>query len=267
MQEKGLETEGAQVRIAYRDACGRLGGERPKDILKAGVALSVLDEDLAQDEILFFHQLLQEFFAARQLASNPKPELVRAEWRTGRVSPTLEETLATLADSDPLPLLPQTGWEETTLLASIMAREPEAFIRALMEANLPLAGRCAAMPELTATCHSERREESPLLKRQIQQALIARTQDSSADLRARIAAGLALGTLGDPRYERHTGPHGDYLLPPVATIPAGEYPMGSDEGLYSDEAPAHTVRLKVVFEARGGRAPSLPPGSLAEGEP
>jgi formylglycine-generating enzyme required for sulfatase activity len=31
----------------------------------------------------------------------------------------------------------------------------------------------------------------------------------------------------------------------VATIPAGEYPMGSDEGLYSGEAPAHSVRLKA----------------------
>ncbi len=234
MQEKGLEAEGAQVRIASRDACSRLGGQRPKDILKAGVALNVLDEDVAHDEVLFFHQLLQEFFAARRLALNPKPELVRVEWRTGRVSPTLEQTLAGLADSDPLPLLPQTGWEETTLLGSVMAQDPEAFVRELMEVNLALAGRAAAMPELPTT---------PVFKRQIQQALIARTQATSADLRARIAAGLALGTLGDPRFERCTGPHGDYLLPPLATIPAGEYPIGSDEGFYEDEAPAHTVQL------------------------
>jgi formylglycine-generating enzyme required for sulfatase activity len=233
MQEKGLDTEGAQVRIAYHDACSRLSAERASDILKAGVALNVVDEDLAQDEILFFHQLLQEFFAARRLAASPNPELVRAEWRAARVSPTLEETLASLADSDPLPLLPQTGWEETTLLASVMTREPEGFVRALMNVNLPLAGSAAAMPELPP---------SPILKREIQQALLARTQDLAADLRARIAAGLALGNLGDPRFELRTGPQGDFLLPPLVTIPAGEYPMGSNEGLYENEAPALKVK-------------------------
>ncbi len=236
MQEKGLETEGAQVRIAYDDACHLLQGEGQEDILKAGVALNVLDEDLAQDEILFFHQLLQEFFAARKLAGDPKPELVRVEWEARRVSPTLKETLTTLADSDPLPPLPQTGWEETTMLASVMAREPEAFIQELMGVNLPLAARCVAMPELPT---------APDFKKHIRQALIERTQDMSADLRARIAAGLALGNLGDPRLERRTGPHGDYLLPPLVTIPAGEYPIGSDEGLYDNEAPAHTVRLEA----------------------
>ncbi len=104
-----------------------------------------------------------------------------------------------------------------------------------MGVNLPLASRCAAMPELPA---------APGFQRHIQQALITRTQDMSADLRARMAAGLALGNLGDPRFERRTGPHGDYLLPPLVTIPTGEYPMGSDEGLYANEAPAHTVRLE-----------------------
>ncbi|MGH9433377.1 MAG: SUMF1/EgtB/PvdO family nonheme iron enzyme, partial [Terriglobia bacterium] len=236
MQEKGLETEGAQVRISYDNACDLLKGKAQETILKAGVALNVLDEDPRKEEILFFHQLLQEFFAARRLAENPRPQLVRVEWQAPKVSPTLKKTLATLADSDPLPLLRQTGWEETTLLASVMAREPEAFIQALMEVNLPLAARCAAMPELPA---------APGLKRQIQQALVERTQDMRADVRARIAAGLALGNLGDPRFERPTGPEGDYLLPPSATIPAGEYPMGSDEGLYDDEAPAHTVRLEA----------------------
>jgi formylglycine-generating enzyme required for sulfatase activity len=236
MQEKGLETEGAQVRVAYSEACRLLAGGRQDDILKAGVALNVLDQDLAQDEILFFHQLIQEFFAARRLADNPKPELVCVEWRAGKVLPTLKKTLATLADSDPLPLLPQTGWEETTLLASVMVGEPEAFTRALMGVNLPLAGRGAAMPEFRAT---------PVLERELQQALIIRTQDMSADLRARIAAGLALGSLGDPRFERRTGPQGDYLLPPLVTLPAGEYPMGSDEGRSDDEAPAHTVKLEA----------------------
>jgi formylglycine-generating enzyme required for sulfatase activity len=81
------------------------------------------------------------------------------------------------------------------------------------------------------------------LKRELQQALVARTQDEAADLRARIAAGLALGWLGDPRFERRKGAYGDYLLPPMILIPSGTYTIGSDEGLYNDESPVHTVKL------------------------
>ena len=117
MQHSGLETEGALVRIDYDRACDLLKSDRAEDILRAGLALTVLDEDIARDEITFFHQLLQEFFAARQLARQPNPALVRRAWAVDEVSPTLDETLAKLADGDPLPPLPQTGWEETTLTA------------------------------------------------------------------------------------------------------------------------------------------------------
>jgi formylglycine-generating enzyme required for sulfatase activity len=80
------------------------------------------------------------------------------------------------------------------------------------------------------------------LKEQVRGALIERTQDGSADLRARIAAGLALGELGDPRFERHQGPHGAYLLPPMVEIGGGAYTIGSDKG-DPDERPVHTVEL------------------------
>ncbi|MGH9853070.1 MAG: NACHT domain-containing protein, partial [Blastocatellia bacterium] len=204
MQENGSANDGAQVRIEYDDACRLIAHDPPDDIIKAGLALNVLDE--ARDEIAFFHQLLQEYFAARRLAKDPNPALVHVEWATDKVSPTLEATLAGLADGDPLPPLPQTGWEETTLTAAPMAKDPQVFIRDLILRNLPLAARCAASPELTVNDE---------LKREIQQALVARTQDMKADLRARIAAGEALGLVGDPRFERRAGPHGDYLLPPL----------------------------------------------------
>jgi formylglycine-generating enzyme required for sulfatase activity len=148
--------------------------------------------------------------------------------------PDLQATLATLADSDPLPPLPSTGWEETTVLAAAMTSQPDAFVAALLVVNLPLAGHCAASPEV---------QVSEALKAQIRQALVQRTQDPDADLRARIAAGLALGALGDPRFVRRQGPHGAYLLPPLIDIPGGVYRIGSDEGHYADEAPVHEVVL------------------------
>ena len=236
MQQKGLDTDGAQIRLDYDDACDLLASERATDILKVGVALNVLDEDVARDEVLFFHQLLQEFFSARKLAKAPDPELVCGAWRADSVKPSLADTIAGLADSDPLPPLPQTGWEETTVLAAALSNKPDAFVRSLIDMNLPLAARCGSAPDVMV---------SEPLKNDLRHALIARTQDMTADLRARIAAGLALGDLGDPRFERRTGLHGDYLLPPMATISAGTYPMGDDNSQYDNQVPAHTVTLET----------------------
>jgi formylglycine-generating enzyme required for sulfatase activity len=234
MQVKGLETEGAQVRIDYDEACEKVAHDRAEEILKAGIALNVLDKDVAQLEIIFFHQLLQEYFAARRLSKEPQSELVQVECDAERVSPTLAKTLANLADGDPLPPLGQTGWEETTLTAAPMAKDPAKFIRDLMSPNLPLAARCASLPEVWI---------GEGLKRDIQNALIARTMDQTIDLRARIAAGEALGIIGDPRFERRNGPHGEYILPPTVTIAAGTYSVGDDESVYDVEKPKHTVGL------------------------
>ncbi len=238
MQSQVSQTDGAHLRIDFDAACDLLAHDRDADLIKAGVALSVLDEDLVQEEITFFHQLLQEFFAARILAERPDPALVHTEWEAEAVTPHLTDTFKKLADGDPLPLLPQTGWEETTLTAAPMSRDPNGFIRALMPHNLALAGRSAAAGEATIT---------PALISELQSALIARGRDMRADLRARIAAGHALGALGDPRFARSTGAYGDYLLPPLASIPGGAYPIGSASDEHPDEQPAHTVDL-VAFQ-------------------
>ena len=241
MQARRQPGEASQVRIDHPDALDLLAHDRAEDVLKAGEALGVLEEDLGRDEVLYVHQLLQEYFAARWLAVHPEPRWVHREWRADRISPTLPETLAGLADSDPLPPLPGTGWEETAVLAAAMADRPDAFVADLMDAHLALAGRCAAQPDV---------QVSESVKDHLRQALIERTRDPAADLRARIAAGLALGELGDPRLQRCRGPHGDYLLPPLIALPGGTYMIGSDEGesFYvtrdkNRESPVHPVQL------------------------
>jgi formylglycine-generating enzyme required for sulfatase activity len=234
MQTQRTATEAAQVRVTYDEALAMLDHPRATDMLKAGAALGVLEEDLGRDEVLYVHQLLQEYFAARHLARAPQAELVHQEWRADRVVPDLQAILRDLADADPLPPLPSTGWEETTVLAAAMNASPERFVTDLIAQNLPLAGRCAAQPEVLI---------SEALKEQVRWALVHRTQDASADLRARIAAGLALGEVGDPRFKRQQGPYGAYLLPPLIEIPGGTYRIGSDEGLYENEAPVHGVTL------------------------
>jgi formylglycine-generating enzyme required for sulfatase activity len=99
---------------------------------------------------------------------------------------------------------------------------------------LPLAARCAASPEVKI-------EDD--FKREIQDALIARTQDMQTDLRARISAGEALGVLGDPRFILQHGEHGEYLLPPMVKIAGDTYPIGDDNSGYDFERPAHPVEL------------------------
>ena len=115
-------------------------------------------------------------------------------------------------------------------------------MRGVMAANLALAGRCAAQPEVRGAAAGRRSLD------ELRWALVARSRDPEADLRERIACGLAVGELGDPRFERREGPHGAYLMPPLVEIAGGVYPIGEDEpiewamtGVSGTETRAHAA--------------------------
>jgi hypothetical protein len=57
MQTQHTEAEASQVRITYDDALTLLEHPQAEDILQAGEALGVLDEDRGRDEVLFVHQI------------------------------------------------------------------------------------------------------------------------------------------------------------------------------------------------------------------
>ena len=197
--------------------------------------LNVLDKDIARREISFTHQLIQEYFAARVVAENPEPQLVAVPWRAEEMTPSLQEVIASLDKSDPLPAAPTTGWEETMVLAVAMNRNQLQFVTDLMAVNLPLAARCLASSEVYL---------SPRFKGEMQQALLKRIEDEGTDLRARIATARALGRLGDLRFVRRVGKYGDYLLPPLAKIEGGTYPIGSEDN-HDDEKPVHEVEINT----------------------
>lgn len=221
MQVLGGRAGQNQVRIGVDEAIGLLASPKAESIVAAGEALGLLAEDDAEEKLMFQHQLLQEYLAARVLAVAPEPALVRKAWRTGDVTNGLDEVIARLEPADPLPPLPTTGWEETTALAAVMTADPVAFLAEVAEADLALAGAAAVQPEL--------REGLPVeFLDHLRWQLVERSRDPAADLRDRIACGLALGELGDPRLERCHGPHGAFLMPPLITIPSGRYPIGDD---------------------------------------
>lgn len=239
MQER-YKAGGSQVALEYDEAIEKLG-DRADDLITAGRHIKMLDEVSGSGQIKFFHQLLQEYFAARELARQPEraSALVRAAWRNDEISEPYAQWLATKGQ-DPRAQLPQldtSGWEETMRMAAEMVADPEAFVSALMPANLPLAGECAAAigKRISAT-----------LREELRWALVRRSQDLNADLRARIRAGLALGPLGDPRFTRAKTRdfHREVLIPPMVFVPGGTYIIGTDKGRYADEGPAHPVEIK-----------------------
>jgi formylglycine-generating enzyme required for sulfatase activity len=237
MQRNQQQGRSGQVSLALQDALDLIRHPRADDVLRAGEHLGLVEEDLNKNRIAFSHQLFQEYFAARKFARQLEPSLAVQEWRADRIAPSIEQALATLSPSDPLPALPSSGWEETAQMAVALSDHPDEFVRSIAAVNLPLAGLCAAVTDARVSAGA---------KDELRQALIQRTQDTQADLRARIAAGLALGALGDPRFARHTGPHGDFLLPPMVDIPAGRYTLGSnaiEDGDFLIKNPLHTVEI------------------------
>ena len=241
MQEARADGERTQVRVDFDDALDLLDDDQDEAIVAAGAALAVLDEDEAAGELMYIHQLVQEYFAARALADEPDPSRVRHAWRADAVDPPLAEVLEGLDPADPLPPLPSSGWEETTVLAAAMADDPADFVRAVMPENLVVAGRCAAQAEVAPRMPSDLMDE-------LRSQLLARSQDPAADLRERIACGRALGELGDSRLSEGWGAEGHrYLLPPMIEIPGGTYPIGDDDPyeIYGMTTDAHVPRHEV----------------------
>jgi formylglycine-generating enzyme required for sulfatase activity len=222
MQVGAIEGESSQVRVGWADALAILDGSDGAAVLQVGGDLGLVDEDRAADEVMFQHQLVQEYFAARRMALEPNVDLVRQPWRASEIHPSVGEVIDSLGPGEALPPLPGTGWEETARMAAVMAGEPARFLADLAEANLALAGRAATQPELKGRLPEDRLDA-------LRWALVKRSRNPEADLRDRIACGLAVGDLGDPRFERRVGPFGEYLMPPLVAIPGGVYPIGDDE--------------------------------------
>ncbi len=186
MQRMGMEKESSQVRLSDSEARTILGEDLYHELVTAGLDINVLDRDLVKREILFFHQLLQEYFAARKLAEEPDMSLVDIEWQIDKVQPSLAETLADMSDSDTLPPLPGTAWKETAILAAAICDDADNFVSQLMKTNLTLAALCVLSPEVEVTTQT---------RQSVYDTLSTRVLSYQADLRARLEAEMMLKQL------------------------------------------------------------------------
>ena len=172
----------------------------------------------------FVHQSWREYFAARALVKLPGsqwPDCRPADWQKD-----LTTELAELLPLERLSDVDYSPWAETGKLM-LQLQQPEQredVLDYLIQQHPALAARAAVPLKQSLPAESIKR---------LQQKLLSQCRNSTVDLRQRIDDGLALGELGDPRYQwaqsedgvAYLMPHDEYFV----EIPAGDYPVGSNE--------------------------------------
>lgn len=195
----------------------------------------------------FFHQLIQEYFAACRLLQRFKHKkhfgrFVRVRWQNWQYFP---KWLVKDAEWG-RPFSP--AWAETVQMAASLAGQDTArFIQVVRRHNLPLAGRCLA------ECGSSRDDLQPLAE-DLRQALARRQTHPMAHPLARLDAGLALGEVGHPELVAKAYPFEGSTVwavwPPLQPVPAGQFLLGSspEEAKYSDELTAERKQHLAAYE-------------------
>jgi len=255
MQKQGSGTtfELERARQAIPPTVTILGEETPVDtngLLRFGRGATILDPATLPD-VRFYHHLLQEYFAARELLRRfNRGEDLSPLWKTAR---TIHEMPAsTVGDWDPLPEPPATGWEVTAILAAGLSTTPAKLIEAVRSCSPALAGRCLDEAGLALPARGDQ-EPLGVVADRTRDDLLSDLYDPGLHLRARLQAGFTLGRIGDPRFQPQEVNGVKVILPQMVDVPAGEYLLGSPKGsqeAYDNEFPQHTVRLEAFSLGR-----------------
>lgn len=195
MQQGCSGKDSHQVNISENQLIERLEHEQLSAqhidaMLSMASDLELLERDLMLETCQFTHQILQEYLAAHEWNRAPNFLRVQKPYLINKMAESLDETLKNLSVADPLPPPFPHGWEQTVLHAAVFTADKGGFIRDLAAHDLVLAASCATQ---------QKSQLDAKLITSLQQQLLHRMQDGNSDLRARIAAGHALGHLGDHR--------------------------------------------------------------------
>jgi formylglycine-generating enzyme required for sulfatase activity len=182
--------------------------------------------DLANEQVRFVHQLVQEYFAALAMRTQLEQAAdVAIYWPRGWVRPS--------------------GWEETAILLAGMLDDMTPLVEQLLRANPPLAARAIAES-------GGEQPAAPTVER-VQETLVRLTTGGDIRLAQRLAAGNALNILGDPRPGVGVTAEG---LPDIVwcPVPESEFTMGNtkqtDEMAFDNEVPQHELYLDAFSIAR-----------------
>ncbi len=222
----------------------------PPDVVDHGIAATLLDaeEPDGVEHVRFYHHLLQEYFAALALVDRfCRDEDLAVRWQAPRLVDEMPDP-GPLRDDEPLPPPPTTRWEEPTILAAGLVPDLAGFVAAVQQVNPALAARCLTESGLAPPSS---------LRVEAQQRLLAELANPAVHLRARLAAGEALGRLGDPRFREVVVNGQRVLLPPLVHIPGGKWQVGSTPAEIdelkatgfpaNDEGPRHPVELAAFW--------------------
>ncbi len=177
----------------------------PDQILSLAVGAKIIEMPVDRSTVRFYHQILQEYFAAYQMLKWDPNDLADF-WYLPLLETEMPLWVRPENNYEPLPPPPSTGWEETTIIATgLSPANNTQLIHTLLEINPVLAGRCLLQ--------GQARFDSATRQIVIDRLLLT-IVNPEVSLRVRIAAGSVLGDLGDPR------------LGEMVVIPAGIFLMG-----------------------------------------
>jgi formylglycine-generating enzyme required for sulfatase activity/class 3 adenylate cyclase len=177
----------------------------PDEVLSLAASAKIIEMPIDRTTVRFYHQLLQEYFAANQMLKLDPASLAHL-WCWPWLEKEMPLWVRPESNYEPLPPPPTTGWEETTILAVGSAPENDhQLIRTLLQVNPVLAGRCLLQGQVSV---------DPATRQTVIDHLLATIANPEIALRVRIAAGDVLGYLGDPRPGA------------MVAIPGGEFLMG-----------------------------------------
>ncbi len=208
---------------------------KPAELFRFGRAATILDP-ATEPDVRFYHQLLQEYFAALELLRRfEEGEDLSALWRAKRVIEEMPP--ASVGEWDALPEPPATGWEVTTILACGLAKQPARLMEAIRPLNPVLAGRCLDESGM---------EKPAAVLQSVREDLMSDLYNPAVHLRARLQAGYTLGRIGDPRFQPQVINGVKVIVPPMVNVPADTYLIGSagdDPNAAKDEKPPQCVPL------------------------
>ncbi|HLF28158.1 MAG TPA: SUMF1/EgtB/PvdO family nonheme iron enzyme [Anaerolineae bacterium] len=252
----GLLEQSDNAPVAWEEAearCGAWGSRAKGDTLLRGelASLLVCERLGVERSVKFYHQLILEYFAGRELARRFRRDVPQAErWRIPWSNWSFVQS-----EWQRLSGPPTTRWEEATVFAAAQLQplqtDPGAFdrfVRAVLAENPPLAARCL----LESGGESQTGLKQEIVDRllgnlaQVPEPAPGWPEEAPARLALRIAAGHALGKLGDPRILAGQGrvtidDEAIACIEPIwRPVQAGPFVMGSDTSEYEDERPEHT---------------------------